>query len=126
MFQKARISDPTLELGGSSPINIPAAKDTLDIPLNTDLVYDLADMFLSLTYPDGAPAPETPWVSIASIAVNKLSVAIAANTTGQSRTVDMCLSHTDGGTVEKTDKGIYDSIEGDTLDSNIITIVQGN
>jgi hypothetical protein len=47
---------------------------------------------------------------------DKLDIEIAPNTTGAVRTANMNISHTDAGN--------YNSTEGDTIYSNVITVVQ--
>jgi len=116
MYQKARISDADAipSLGGSSTIKAPAEGMTVEIPLTTKLIYDLDDMFLTLSYE--GQEPETPWIILKSITQDKLTVEIAPNSTGVIRTARIRLSHTDAGE--------YDSTEGDTISSNPITVVQ--
>ena len=87
---------------------------SIDIPFETNLWYNLDEMFLTLTYP--GEAPETPWITLESVERDRISIVIAPNGTGVSRTANMRISHTDAGS--------YDSTEGDTIYSNTITVTQ--
>ena len=72
-------------------------------------------MFLTLTYPEGEE-PATPWIILKGVEKDKVDIEIAPNTTGAVRTANMKISHTDAGN--------YNSTEGDTIYSNVITVVQ--
>lgn len=116
MYQNARFADADCVLNlGTSSIVATAAGTTEVIPFNTNLVYDLADMYLSITYPSGQE-PETPWITLKSVELDNVVLDIAPNTTGAARTANVRLTHTDAGT--------YDSTEGDSVYSNVLNVVQ--
>lgn len=117
MYQSQHIndSDCEMELGGDATINVDATGATKSIPFNTNLIYNLDEMYLTLTYPEGQE-PETPWIILKKVQADKVEIEIAPNATGASRTANMRISHTDAGS--------YNSTEGDTVDSNVITVVQ--
>ena len=116
MYQNAYLSDSkcVMTLGGTSSIAVSADGSEEVIPFTTNLVYLLDEMFLTLTYP--GEEPEQPWISLKSVESDKVTLEIAPNTTGQLRTANVKLSHTDAGSL--------DSVEGDTIYSNTVTIVQ--
>lgn len=117
MYQSGSISDEDCELtlGGASTITAPAAGMAQDIPFTTNLIFNLDEMFLTLSYPAGQE-PEQPWVILRSVEKDNVAIEIAPNTTGFVRTVNMKLTHTDA--------GVYDATEGDDVYSNTITILQ--
>lgn len=117
MYQSAHLSDSDclMELGGDASLDIPAAGSAQSIPFETNLIYNLDEMFLTLTYPEGEE-PATPWIILKGVEKDKVDIEIAPNTTGAVRTANMKISHTDAGN--------YDSTEGDTIYSNVITVVQ--
>lgn len=116
MYQNARFSDSACTMDfGTTNIAAPAAGSTESIPFNTNLVYDLDDMFLTLSYPEGQE-PASPWITLKEVRKDVVEIVIAANTTGAERTANMRLSHTDAGD--------YNSTEGDTIYSNTVTVVQ--
>ncbi|MBO4475418.1 MAG: BACON domain-containing protein [Bacteroidales bacterium] len=116
MYQQAFLSDSNCEMTlDATSLDIPAAGASLDIPFTTNLVYNLDEMFLTLTYPEGQE-PAAPWITLKSVEKDKVSIEIAPNTTGADRTANMKISHTDA--------GAYDSTEGDTIHSNTVTVVQ--
>ena len=116
MYQNAYLSDSkcVMTLGGTSSIAVSADGSEEVIPFTTNLVYLLDEMFLTLTYP--GEEPEQPWISLKSVESDKVTLEIAPNTTGQLRTANVKLSHTDAGSL--------DSVEGDTIYSYTVTIVQ--
>jgi hypothetical protein len=116
MYQQAFLSDANciMDLDATS-LDIPAAGAALDIPFSTNLVYNLDEMYLTLTYPEGQE-PAAPWITLKSVEKDKISIEIAPNNTGADRTANIKLSHTDAGS--------YDSTEGDTVNSNAVTVVQ--
>lgn len=117
MYQSQHISDADclMELGGTSTIAAPAEGLTQSIPFNTNLIYNLDEMFLTLTYPEGEE-PATPWITLLEVKAKEVKIEVAPNATGAIRTANMRISHTDAGG--------YDSTEGDTIHSNVITVVQ--
>ena len=117
MYQNARFSDSDCEmtLGGSASITVPMEGETVEIPFSTNLIYNLDEMYLTLSYPEGEE-PETPWITLKSVEKDNITVEIAPNPAGVSRMANLKLSHTDAGS--------YDSTEGDTIHSNIITVLQ--
>ena len=116
MYQKGRYGDDkcTMTLQTSS-LAVSAEGGTEVIPFSTNLVYSLDEMFLTLSYPEGQE-PETPWITLKSVEKDKVTIEIAPNTTGALRTANVKVSHTDAGS--------YDSIQGDTIFSNTLTVVQ--
>lgn len=116
MYQSPFLADSDCELTfGTASVAAAAAGGTEVIPFTTNLVYDLADMFLTLTYPEGQE-PATPWITLKSVEKDNVALEIAPNTTGETRMANVRMSHTDAGS--------YDSTEGDTIYSNTLTVVQ--
>lgn len=116
MYQNAFLSDSDCELTfGNTSIAATADGGTEVVPFTTNLVYDLADMYLTLTYPEGQE-PAAPWITLKSVEKDNVALEIAPNTTGETRMVNVKISHTDAGS--------YDSTEGDTVYSNTLTVVQ--
>lgn len=116
MYQNAYISDEDciMELGVKS-ITAPGVGMTEVIPFETNLIYSLDEMYLSISYPPGEE-PDTPWIRLTSVERTSISIEIAPNTSGVVRTANVRLSHTDAGS--------FNSTEGDTLQTDPITIVQ--
>lgn len=116
MYQSARIADADcrMELDATA-IETPAAGKTVEIPFSTNLVYNLDEMYLTLTYPEGQE-PAEPWIRLTGVEREKVTVEIAPNATGTTRTANLRLSHTDAGS--------YNSTEGDTVHSNTISVFQ--
>ena len=116
MYQQWYFSDSecVMKLGVSS-LSVPAEGKTETIPFNTNLIYNLDEMYLTLTYPEGQE-PESPWITLKSVEADKVVVEVAPNTTGAVRMANMKLTHTDAGSM--------DSTEGDSVYSNIVTVVQ--
>ena len=116
MYQSARFADAdcVLKLGTSS-LAAPAAGATEVIPFSTNLVYELEEMYLTITYPPGQE-PDSPWITLKSVELDNVVLDIAPNTTGAVRTANVRLTHTDAGS--------YDSTEGDSVYSNTLTVVQ--
>lgn len=116
MYQKSRFadSDCIMDLGATS-ISATAAGTTEIIPFSTNLVYNLDEMYLSFVYPQG-DEPQSPWITLKSVDKDNICIEIAPNTSGAVRRANMQLCHTDAGG--------YDSTEGDTVSSNVITVVQ--
>jgi len=116
MYQNAHFSDSDCIMDfGSTNISALSTGSTENIQFNTNLVYDLDDMFLTLSYPEGQE-PANPWITLKSVKKDIVQIEIAPNTTGAERTANMRLSHTDAGD--------YNSTEGDTIYSNTVTVVQ--
>ena len=117
MYQSGLVSDSdvVMDLDVSSSIVAPAGGETKIIPFNTNLVYNLDEMYLTLTYPAGQE-PETPWIILDKVEEDNICIEILPNDTGVARTANVRLTHTDAGS--------YNSTDGDTLYSNTITVVQ--
>lgn len=116
MYQSGKIGDPDCEMNlDIAQIDAPAAGLTVEIPFNTNLVYLLDEMFLTLTYPEGQE-PSSPWITLKSVELDKVTVEIAPNSSGADRMANMRLTHTDAGS--------YNSTEGDDVYSNTVTVVQ--
>lgn len=116
MYQPERYADSkcVMKLDASSIVATAEGMEK-EIPFETNLVYNLDEMFLTLTYPSEVE-PETPWITLKSVEVDKVTIVIAPNTTGAIRMANMRLSHTDAGSMN--------SDEGDTIYSNPISVVQ--
>ena len=116
MYQSPRFSDADCEMDlDATTIEASPEGRTVEIPFSTNLVYDLDDMFLTLTYPEGEE-PAEPWIILKGVEKDKVTVEILPNGTGKTRTANMRLSHTDAGS--------YNSTEGDTIHSNTIYVLQ--
>lgn len=116
MYQSPHFNDSDCVLDlDSDGIKVSAAGSTETITFNTNLVYDLDDMFLTLSYPEGEE-PSTPWITLRSVEKDKVTIDIAPNTSGADRTANLKISHTDAGS--------YDSTDGDTVYSNTIKVEQ--
>ena len=116
MYQSAALADNECVMRlGTQSLASQADGGTFEIDFTTNLVYLLDEMFLTLTYPEGQE-PESPWITLKSVEKDKVTIEIAPNTTGAARTANMKLSHTDAGSM--------DSVEGDTVYSNTVTVVQ--
>lgn len=116
MYQQGQFSDSDciMDLDASS-LEIPAAGSTTVIPFETNLVYDLDEMFLTVSYPEGQE-PESHWITLKSVEKDKVTIEVAPNTSSDARRANIRLSHTDAGD--------YDSTEGDTIYSNTVSILQ--
>lgn len=116
MYQAARLSDSDCDMTlGVSSLTPSKDGSTEIIPFETNLIYLLDEMYLTLTYPEGQE-PETPWITLKSVELDNICIEIAPNNTGAVRTANMRLTHTDA--------GAFDSEEGDTVYSNTITVTQ--
>ena len=117
MYQNARFADNkcTLRLTSSTIVVEPEGLENKEIEFETNLIYNLSEMFLSVTYPEGKE-PETPWINLVSVEKDKVTITVAPNTTGENRIANIRISHTDAGSL--------DSEEGNTIDSNSITVAQ--
>ena len=116
MYQSARYSDDKCVMKLTpAQINPTAEGGEVELDFNTNLVYNLDEMFLTLTYPPGQE-PQSPWITLKSVTKDKVTVVIAPNTTGNDRKANLRISHTDA--------GAYDSTEGDMISSDPVTVVQ--
>ena len=116
MYQSARISDSDCVLSlGTSSVDAPSVGMTMDIPFITNLYYELDEMYLTITYPP-EQEPETPWIILKSVERDKVTIEIAPNDSDEARTANVRLTHTDAGS--------YDSTEGDSVYSNIVSVTQ--
>ncbi len=116
MYQEPAFADEDciMELDASS-IDATAEGKIVEIPFNTNLIYDLDEMYLTISYPT-AEEPEADWIVLKSVEEKKVVIEILPNTTGAERRANVKLSHTDAGSI--------DSTEGDTLNTNTIAVVQ--
>lgn len=116
MYQQAYYSDSecVMRLDVSS-IAATAEGKTETLPFNTNLIYNLDEMYLTLTYPEGQE-PERPWIILKNVEADKVEVEILPNATGALRMANLRLTHTDAGSLTST--------VGDTIYSNTITVVQ--
>ena len=116
MYQKGYFSDSecVMKLGVSS-LSVEAEGETREIDFTTNLIYNLDEMYLTLTYPEGQE-PETPWIILRGVEADKVVVEIAPNTTDAVRMANLRLTHTDAGGMDAT--------EGDSIYSNTVTVVQ--
>lgn len=116
MYQKGRFADNDCIMTlGISTLSVEAEGMTKEIDFTTNLIYNLDEMYLTLTYPEGQE-PETPWITLKSVETDKVFIEIAPNTTGKIRTANLKLTHTDAGSMDAT--------EGDSVYSNTVTVVQ--
>ena len=116
MYQSAALADDECVMRlGTSSVAAQADGMTAEIPFTTNLIYLLDEMYLTLSYPEGQE-PETPWITLEKVESTGISIKIAPNTTGALRTANLKLSHTDAGGM--------DSVEGDTVYSNTVSVVQ--
>ena len=118
MYQSGALADSACELDltvNENTINASADGLLESIPFKTNLIFQLDEMYLTLTYPEGEE-PATPWITLKSVELDNIVIEIAPNTTGAPRTANMRLTHTDAGS--------YDSTEGDSVYSNTISVVQ--
>lgn len=119
MYQKSNFEDGDcimkLTAEDRPTLIVPADGETTQIPFTTNLYYSLDEMFLTLQYTEGEE-PESPWISLDSVERENVTLTIQPNTTGMARKAYVQISHTDAGG--------YDSEEGDTINSNILTVIQ--
>lgn len=116
MYQQARYDDSKCKMKLDASSVVATAEGKIEeIPFETNLIYNLDEMFLTVTYPEGQE-PEADWVSLVSVTADKVTIEVAPNTTGVTRMANMRLSHTDAGSMA--------SEEGDTIYSNTVTVVQ--
>ena len=116
MYQEPAFADEDciMELDASS-IDATAEGKIVEIPFNTNLIFNLDEMYLTISYPT-AEEPEEDWIVLKSVEEKKVVIEILPNTTGAERRANVKLSHTDAGSI--------DSTEGDTLNTNTIAVVQ--
>ena len=118
MYQEARYADDECIMNlktDETTINAAAEGATVEIPFETNLVFNLDEMFLTVDYADSQDA-DNPWIVLKSVEENKIVFEVAPNTTGAERRANVKLSHTDAGGLEST--------EGDTIHTNTLTVVQ--
>lgn len=117
MFQKPHFINAECIMNlGLSTLDVPSAGMTDGaIPFNTNLIYSLDEMFLTLSYPEGAQ-PASPWIILKSIDKNQVTIDVLPNETGEERKAFLQISH--------TDEGDFNSTEGDTIYSNTLTLTQ--
>ena len=124
MYQKARTSEGSIKFTGETSQLAQKEGKSVSIPISTNLVYSLEEMYLSISYSDGT-SPETPWITLSGFTQDpldanniKMNLEIAPNESGAARIADVYLCHTDAGDA-------YDSTEGDTItSSNKIKVTQ--
>ena len=116
MYQAGYLDDDdcVMDLDADS-IEATAEGKVVEIPFETNLVYNLDEMFLTITYPVDQE-PEEDWIILKSVEETKVTIEIAPNATGADRRANVKLSHTDAGSLKAT--------EGDTIYSNTLTVVQ--
>ena len=67
MYQNAFLSDSDCKMDlDASSIDVDASGITKVIPFSTNLVYNLDEMYLTLSYPEGQE-PATPWITLKSV-----------------------------------------------------------
>lgn len=116
MYQQGRFSDSDCIMAlDANTIEAPAAGTTEVIPFSTNLVYNLDEMFLSVSYPEGQE-PQTPWITLKSVEKDKITIEVLPNTATDARRANIRLAHTDAGS--------YNSTEGDTIYSNTVSVLQ--
>ena len=116
MYQAGYIADEdcVMDLDAES-IEATAEGKTVEIPFETNLVYNLDEMFLTVTYP-ADQEPEEDWIILKSVEETKVTIEILPNTTGAERKANVKLTHLDAGALKATD--------GDPVYSNTLTVVQ--
>lgn len=116
MFQSAGLenSEVVLKIGVNS-ITPAAAGETVELPFETNLIYDLDVLYLTITYPEGQQ-PSSDWITLSSVTKDKLVLKVAPNTTGEERVANLRVTHMSA--------GAYDDTEGDPYDSNVLSVVQ--
>lgn len=92
MVQAAGQANPVLQFVSSS-VSVPSEGGGLELELNSNLVYDIKDVVSESRYPEGGPEG---WLTVESIALDKVLVNVASNASGLERTADLVLIHTDG------------------------------
>lgn len=119
MYQKPAIADADciLELTSEEKPTLSVSADgtTEELPFKTNLIYNLDEMYLTLQYAEGQE-PEAPWITLDAVERDKVTITVLPNTTGAVRKAYVQISHTDAGS--------YDSTEGDTINSNMLTVIQ--
>lgn len=116
MYQEAGIADSDVVLKFESSTLLPVgAGETLELPFKTNLIYNLDELYLTITYPEGQE-PDADWITLDSVTAEKAVLTIAPNTTDGPRTANVRMSHTDAGALKAE--------EGDTVHSNVLSVVQ--
>lgn len=119
MYQTARLADNevVLKVTSSGELTPAAAGETIELPFQTNLIYNLDEIYLAATYPEGQE-PETDWIILKELTLDKVVLEVSPNNTGAPRTANVRIAHTDAGS--------YDSKEGDTVASSVISVTQAN
>lgn len=119
MYQEGGLSDSEVELTISEDSLFPSPDgQTYTVPFNTNLVYNLDEIYLSFRYPAGE-TPATPWIVLNSVTADQIVFTVAPNNTGVVRQANVRVAHTDAGSLKST--------VGDTLESgNKLTITQAS
>lgn len=114
MYQETAITDADCVIEILNPLyDAPAEGGEKNFSLNTNLVYDLERFNLNVVY---EVEPAADWIHLVSVSADEMVVLLDKNETGAARKANVKLSHTDAGG--------YNSVMGDTLYSNVITITQ--
>lgn len=114
MYQSGSIADADVKMTILNPsYDAPVEGGEKTFMFDTNLIYDLERMELSVAY-NGDDV--TPWVHLVSVSADKVIVAVDKNESGAPRVAKVKVSHTDEGT--------WNSTIGDTLYSNEINITQ--
>lgn len=118
MYQKNGIADADVVLNiGETSLDSPVEGCRVDIPFETNLIYNLDEIYLTITYPEGEE-PAYPWIHLDEIRADLLKISVDENNTGSERVANVRVTHTDA--------GAYDAEEGkgDSLYSNVLTVTQ--
>ena len=114
MYQSGSIADADVVMEILNPTcSLTSEATQKDFMFNTNLIYDLDRMELSVAYNGEI---QEPWVHLVSVSSNKVVVQVDKNETGAPREAKVKVSH--------TDEGSWNSTMGDTLYSNEINITQ--
>lgn len=114
MYQESAIADADCVIEILNPLyEAPSAGGEKTFSLNTNLIYDLERFSLDVIY---EVEPDSEWIHLVKVTEDKVIVSLDANTTGMARKANVRVAH--------TDEGGYNSTDGDTLYSNVITITQ--
>lgn len=118
MYQKGGIADADVVLNvGASSLDVPSEGRSADIPFDTNLVYNLDEIYLTITYPEGQE-PERPWIHLDDIRTDVLKLSIDANQSGMERVANVRVTHTDAGSYDSPDG------QGNSLYSSVLTVTQ--
>lgn len=118
MYQVGGIADADVVLKVvTTSIEAPAEGLQLDIPFETNLIYNLDEIYLTVTYPEGQE-PAKDWIRLVDVQLDVIKLVIDANQSGEPRIANARVTHTDAGSLDSKDG------EGDSLYSQVISVTQ--